>query len=102
MVPGCKEVLGEECYPGTPDMGNWSCPPGEVRGAQFDLDCVQPGYACVSGCPPKAPFCLDVPSACNGVPTCACLGDNPCYASNSGGCHDADIVDGKLTCSLKP
>ncbi len=102
VVPSCREVLGEECYQGTPDQGLWSCPPGTVRGAQFDGDCVQPGFACVTGCPPKAPFCLDLPPGCGGVATCACLGDNPCHASNSGACLDADIAGGVLACSLSP
>jgi hypothetical protein len=94
-------VAGEECYAGTPDAGLWSCPPGTERGPQFDLDCLQPGYACVGGCPAPPPFCVDLPAACGGVPTCACLAEDPCHPSNSGACHDADIAGAILTCSLK-
>ena len=102
VVPACREVLGEECYSGTPDAGEWSCPPGTKRGAQFDLDCLQPGFACVTGCPPEPSFCLDLPPGCGGVATCACLGDNPCHPSNSGACLDADIAGDVLACSLMP
>lgn len=102
VVPACREVLGEECYSGTPDEGEWSCPPGTDRGAQFDSDCVQPGFACVTGCPPDPPSCLDLPAGCGGVATCACLLDNPCHPSNSGACLDADIVGDVLSCSLMP
>lgn len=99
--PACRDVLGEECNFGIPDGGP-VCEPGTVRGPQFDLDCVQPGYACVSGCPPKPPFCVDLPAGCGGVASCACLAMDPCVPSNSGACHDADISAGVLSCSLKP
>ena len=101
VQPACREVLGEECNFGIPDGGP-VCEPGTVRGPQFDLDCVQPGYACVSGCPPKPPFCVDLPPGCGGVASCACLAMDPCVPSNSGACHDADISAGVLSCSLKP
>lgn len=105
VVPQCREVLGEECYFAAADAGE-ICPPGTKRAPQFDADCfVSPNgtsYACVTGCPPAAPFCLDVPSACAGMPTCACIGENPCEPSNSGYCKDSNIADGVLTCSLQP
>jgi hypothetical protein len=99
--PACRTVMGEECYLDAPDGGQ-ICPPGTVRGPQFDNDCVPASFACVSGCPPKPPFCVDLPAGCNGVASCACLSADPCLPSNSGACHDADISAGVLSCSLKP
>lgn len=105
VVPACRDVLGEECYFAAADAGE-VCPPGTKRGPQFDSDCPTfPGgssYACVSGCPPPPPFCVDLPSGCADMPTCACLANDPCESSNSGVCHDADIQSGILTCSLMP
>jgi hypothetical protein len=105
VVPVCRDVLGEECYyaePGTEEV----CPPGTKRAPQFDPVCpsVPTGstFACVGGCPAPAPFCLDVPSACVDMPTCVCLGSNPCEPSNSGSCKDSNINGGVLTCSLQP
>lgn len=99
--PACIDVQGEECIFQEPDAGQ-ICPPGTARGEQFDLDCVQPGYACVSGCPAAAPFCVDLPASCGGVASCGCLAMDPCAPSNSGACHDADIAGGVLSCSLNP
>lgn len=99
--PACKTIMGEACYKDAPDGGE-ICPPGLKRSPQFDSVCVDPGFACVSGCPPLPPFCLDLPAGCNGVATCACLAADPCLPSNSGACHDADIAAGVLSCSLKP
>ena len=102
VTPACRHVLGEECYLASPD-GGAVCPPGTLRGEQFDLDCPQPGgYACVDGCPPPPPFCVDLPSGCDGVATCGCLTTDPCAKSNSGSCQDADIDGGVLSCSLSP
>jgi hypothetical protein len=99
--PACMTVMGEACFQDAPDGGE-VCPPGTKRAPQFDGVCVDPGFACVSGCPPMPPFCLDLPAGCNGVASCACLAADPCLPSNSGACHDADIAAGVLSCSLKP
>jgi len=100
--PACTNVAGEECIiPEMPDAGE-VCPPGTVREPQFDSDCSQSGYACVSGCPPQPPFCLDLPASCGGVASCDCLDKDPCLSTNSGACHDKDISAGALFCSLQP
>ena len=102
VVPGCTPVPGEECVHDVSDGGAQVCPPGTQREPGFDADCAQGDFACVSACPPPMPFCVDLPAACGGVPTCACLGSNPCAPSNSGACRDMDIVGKVLTCSLMP
>ncbi|MEP7124938.1 MAG: hypothetical protein ABJE95_28675 [Byssovorax sp.] len=98
--PACMIVMGEICIY-NPDGGK-TCPPGTVPTPQFNNDCIPDSFACGSGCPPKPPFCVDLPPACGGVATCACLASDPCLPSNSGACHDADISAGVLTCSLTP
>src|SRR5262245_4107935 len=70
-VPGCNDVMGELCVVNPPEAGAPTCPPGTVHDGHFDQDCPQGGIACVDGCPPAPPFCVDVPAACGGAPTCA-------------------------------
>ena len=106
VVPTCTEVAGEICIAG-PVGSNLVCPAGTKHAPQFDGGCDQGDpniavMACVGGCPPEPPFCVDLPSDCSATVTCGCLTSDPCQASNSGTCHDVDIRNRVLRCSIAP
>jgi hypothetical protein len=86
--PNC--VAGAILCVSLPDGG--TCPVGWVH-TGF---CPQiPAGGCTPGpCTPPAPYCVDVPAACNGTPTCNCLPSELCTETGGiGSCTRATSTD---------
>jgi hypothetical protein len=77
-----------------PDGGQ--CPSGWTY-SSFCATGVGPGCT-PPPCTPPPPYCVDLPAACSGTPTCSCLPTNVCTQNGgSGSCQFANI--GEVTCA---
>jgi hypothetical protein len=91
--PGCGGGV-PICDP-VPDGGQ--CPTGWT----FQSSCPRPGGpgpGCQPPpCTPPAPFCITVPAACSGAPTCSCLPADICTQTGGTG-QCATVTNGEVVC----
>lgn len=93
--PSCGGGTPPQCDSGLVDGG--LCPSGWT----YEPQC-PPGSGTVPGCvppacTPPAPFCADVPAACSGTATCACLPVSICQG-NGGTGQCAIVTSRQVTC----
>lgn len=90
--PSCGGGTPPQCDPGLLDGG--LCPSGWT----YEPQC-PPGSGTVPGCIPPActppgPYCVVVPAACSGAPSCSCLPSGVCQENGgSGSCQSATSTE---------